>query len=577
MLEFRALGPIEVVREGQPVELGKGIERALLAILVLDVGRSVGVDEIVEALWGERLPATAREMVRNYVGRLRRRLGPDVVVTTPSGYRLVADADAVDITQFERLASAGAQALERGDAKSASVRLRKALDLWRGRPLPELDESQAYAVRIGALEELRLRVEEDRVVAELALGEARMMIPELEALVELHPYRERLLGQLMLALYRSGRQKDALDRYASARRRLVDEIGLEPGEDLRELQGRILRQDHALNEAAPVPPVPLACPQPRPSRRNLLFVAALTAVAVVVVASILAFRPASAVAVPAHGLVELAPSSGKTVGATTLRAGLGPLAIDAPRVWAASAQEPSVYELGASSGNDVHAVPVPATPFSLAAAAGSLWVGDGFDGTVSRIDARGRLLRTFRPQPNASGRLPLAAGNGQLWVASQDGSLTRLDPTTGRAMQTFAGVGEAESIAVGDHAIWIAPARADFIERFDPSLGRVVRRIQVGGRPSAVVVGNGAVWALMPNENRLWRIDPGKNTVTQPFALPGESTSLASAPGTVWVGSRQGYLATVDTATNTIVRTKLLGPPVDDLASGAGHIWATVG
>jgi DNA-binding transcriptional activator of the SARP family len=105
---------------------------------------------------------------------------------------------------------------------------RKALDLWRGRPLPELDESQAYAARIGALDQLRLRVEEDRVVAELALGEARMMIPELEALVELHPYRERLLGQLMLALYRSGRQKDALDRYASARRRLVDEVGLEP-------------------------------------------------------------------------------------------------------------------------------------------------------------------------------------------------------------------------------------------------------------------------------------------------------------------------------------------------------------
>ena len=189
MLEFRALGPIEVVRDGQPVDVGKGIERALLAVLVLADGRSVAADEIIEALWGGAPPATAREMVRNYVGRLRSRLGPEVVATTPSGYRLVVAADAVDIARFERLASAGAEALERGDADSASIQLRQALKLWRGRPLPELDDAHAYAARLGSLDEVRLRAEEDRFVADLALGSAHALVPELEALADEHPYR----------------------------------------------------------------------------------------------------------------------------------------------------------------------------------------------------------------------------------------------------------------------------------------------------------------------------------------------------------------------------------------------------
>ena len=560
------------------MELGKGIERALLAILVLDAGRSVATDEIVEALWGERPPPTAREMVRNYVGRLRRRLGSDVVATTPSGYRLVTEADAVDIAQFARLASDGAQALERGDARGASLRLRKALDLWRGRPLPELDESQAYASRIGALEELRLRAEEDSVAAQLSLGRARMMIPELEALVESHPYRERLLGQLMVALYRGGRQKDALDRYASARSRLVEEVGLEPGEELRELQGRILRQDPTLNEAEPATPSPGPLPPPRARRRKLILVVALIATVALVLAAVVALRPAAGpVAVPARGVVALDPSSGTVIHASTLRVEPGPLAADFPRVWVASARGPSIFELGWNSDSQAHAVHVPATPFSLATAGGSLWVGDGFNGTVSRIDARGHLVTTFRPQPNARGRLPLAAANGQLWVASQDGSLTRLDPTTGRPLRTFRHVGEAESIAIGDHAIWIAAATADYVERFDPNTGRVVKKIAVGGRPSTVVAGDGAVWVLTPTEDRLWRIDPQTNAVTQPIALPSESTSLATAPGTVWVGSTGGFLATVDTANNKVVRTDPLGRPIDDLASGDGRIWATVG
>jgi DNA-binding SARP family transcriptional activator/streptogramin lyase len=579
MLEFRALGPIEVVSGGKPLELGKGGEQALLGVLILAGGSSVATDELVDALWGERPPASAREMVRNYVGRLRTRLGQDAIETTPSGYRLAAPEDAIDIRRFERLSVSGEEALERGDPAQASSDLRDALALWRGRPLPELDDAPAYAPRLRALEELRLRVEEGRIGAELELGRAGALIHELEALHEQQPYRERLLGQLMLALYRSGRQKDALDRYTSARRRLIDEVGLEPGPELRDLQQQILRQDPALAHARPPTrvPEPPSPPAQGPARRRLLLAAPVVAAALVI-GGVIAFRSGGGrVRVPRRGVVALRPGSAHTVAAAALPASPGPLAVDAQHVWVASAAGPSVFVLAPrrlARARDVH---VPRTPFSLAASGGSVWIGNGFDGTISRINAQDHLAATFRPQPHARGRLPLAAGAGQLWVASQDASLTRLDPTSGRAARTYSGVGYAESIAVGDHAVWIADATSDVVERFDPRAGRVVRRIPVGGRSSAVVVGGGTVWALTPAENELWRIDPKRGAVTQSFSVPSNTTSLTATPSAVWLGTQGGLLVTIDTSVNRIVRTQALGRPIDALANHGGLLWASVG
>jgi len=255
---FSLLGPLTAAVDGTPIELGGQKRRALLAALLLKADEVVTRDELIDALWGEDPPDTARNTLQVYVSQLRKLLPEGLLETTPAGYRLAIDPGAVDLFEFERLTQAGRSALTIGDAAGAAETLRRALDLWRGSPtdLPQLE-----ALR---LEELRLTALEDRTDAELALGRHVQLVGELEHLVAEQPLRERVRGQLMLALYRSGRQADALAVYQRARRTLVEELGIEPGESLRKLERAILEQDPALNvhpaataRRIPTPPTPL--------------------------------------------------------------------------------------------------------------------------------------------------------------------------------------------------------------------------------------------------------------------------------------------------------------------------------
>src|SRR5204863_6523987 len=217
-------------------------------------------DHLVDALWGEDPPDTARNTLQVYVSQVRKLLPEGLLETTADGYRLAIDPGAVDVFEFERLTQAGRSALTIGDAAGAAETLRRALDLWRGSPtdLPQLE-----ALR---LEELRLTALEDRTDAELALGRHVQLVGELERLVAEQPLRERIRGQLMLALYRSGRQADALAVYQRARRTLVEELGIEPGASLRRLERGILEHDPSLDapqtrpaptRRTPTPPTPL--------------------------------------------------------------------------------------------------------------------------------------------------------------------------------------------------------------------------------------------------------------------------------------------------------------------------------
>ena len=255
---FSLLGPLTAAVDGTPIELGGQKRRALLAALLLKADEVVTRDDLIDALWGEDPPDTARNTLQVYVSQLRKLLPEGLLETTPAGYRLAIDPGAVDLFEFERLTQAGRSALTIGDAAGAAETLRRALDLWRGSPtdLPQLE-----ALR---LEELRLTALEDRTDAELALGRHVQLVGELERLVAEQPLRERVRGQLMLALYRSGRQADALAVYQRARRTLVEELGIEPGESLRKLERAILEQDPALNvhpaataRRIPTPPTPL--------------------------------------------------------------------------------------------------------------------------------------------------------------------------------------------------------------------------------------------------------------------------------------------------------------------------------
>ena len=241
-MEFRILGPLEVLDGDRPVPLSGAKPRALLGILLLHANEVVSNARLVDELWGERPPATAEKLVQGYVHALRKQLGADVLVTQAPGYRLRVEPRSYDLLEFQRLVGE-ARAAELEDAVELR---RRALALWRGPPLADLSFEGPARHESGRLSELRLETQIERIDAELELGRNAALIGELESLVAAHAYQERLHAQLILALYRSGRQAEALQAYQSVRRLLNDELGLQPGQALRELEAAILRQDDAL-------------------------------------------------------------------------------------------------------------------------------------------------------------------------------------------------------------------------------------------------------------------------------------------------------------------------------------------
>jgi DNA-binding SARP family transcriptional activator len=243
--EFRILGPLEVSSETGHVALGGPKQRGLLAILVLDAGRVVPMDRLVDLLWGEGEPKTATASLQNAIARLRRVLGEDVLVTRSPGYLLSVAPDQIDARRFER-SLADARGLP---AEQRRVRLDEALGLWRGSALAEFAFDDFAQAEIRRLEELRLVVVGERIDADLELGRHGDVIGELEALVGEHPLRETFRRQLMLALYRAGRQAESLEVYQDARARFIDELGIEPGPELKRLQAEILRHEAGLTRA----------------------------------------------------------------------------------------------------------------------------------------------------------------------------------------------------------------------------------------------------------------------------------------------------------------------------------------
>ena len=263
-MRFGILGPFEVADDqGRELGLGGHKQRLVLAVLLLHAGEIISGERLIDELWGDRPPATASKTVQVYVSNLRKALGDGVVATRGRGYVLEVDDADLDATRFQVLSAEGARELRKGDLHAAIDRLRAALSLWRGAPLADFAHEPFAQVEIARLEEARLAALEDLIDAELGLGENGTLVGELEALVREHPLRERLRAQLMLALYRAGRQADALAVYRELSGLLRDELALVPSKSLQELERSILRQDPAL-AAAPraQPPRPVNLPAP---------------------------------------------------------------------------------------------------------------------------------------------------------------------------------------------------------------------------------------------------------------------------------------------------------------------------
>ena len=272
-MEFRILGPVEVRAHGRPLAVAGGRQRALLALLLLHAGEPVSRDRLIEGLWGARPPGGAPKTVQAVVSRLRRALGGEAgrLVSGTSGYRLLVEPDELDLERFERLCAEGRRALAAGRPERAAARLGAALEEWRGPALADVSLEPFAAPEVARLEELRVGAVEDRIEAELALGRGAELVGELEGLVARDPLRERLRAQLMLALYRAGRQGEALDSYRDTVLTLDAELGVRPGPELERLQQAILAHDPALLRSASAPAEAAREPERRRSTATMLF------------------------------------------------------------------------------------------------------------------------------------------------------------------------------------------------------------------------------------------------------------------------------------------------------------------
>lgn len=317
-MEFRLLGPLEVIEQNRLLALGGGRQRSLFGALLLHANEVVSTDRLIDALWGRAPPLTAAKIIQVYVSKLRKELGEGRLVTRAPGYVLKVDRSELDLGRFEQLLGEA----RRADPHAAAQKLRRALALWRGPALADLTYEPFVQAEIARLEELRWLALEQRIEADLASGRHAELVGELEALVAEYPLRERLRWLLMLALYRSARQAEALECYSHARRELSEQLGLEPSEELKRLQQAILRQDPELNVVEDAPRPSLRRQSRAPDRSLLIVPARLEGeeALVSVAAPLAAFeQPRELIIARVVEKVDLAAA---TAGLTELRADL---------------------------------------------------------------------------------------------------------------------------------------------------------------------------------------------------------------------------------------------------------------
>ncbi len=565
----------------RPLVVGGPKLRALLAVLVLHRGEVVSSDRLIDALWGERATETAAKTVHVYVSNLRKALGDGLVVTRGGGYALEADRCEVDVDRFEALVAEGRRALRLGDGRAAGQRLREALALWRGPPLADFAYEGFAQGTIARLEEERLEALEDRIDADLAVGEQAGLVGELEGLVAEHPLRERLQGQLMLALYRCGRQADALERYRKARGSLVAELGLEPGRRLHELERAILAHDPGLDLPAGPTPRP-----PPPAARNRLRGGALIAAAgvlllavIVAVAVKLAGSGASAVRVAPNELAAIDTRSDRIVAAIPVGDRPSGLAFGSGSLWVVNLDDQTISRVDPGTPRPLGLVRVPGPPTGIAAGPRGLWVVES-PGTSSVVvgrvdpvfDTFGTVARIGNVVPDGPGAI--AAQGNSVWVAPSTGLLTRLDGTTGKPGPQLDPNASPAGIAIGEGATWLTDTEANNVVRVDSS--GLPMPIAVGNAPTGIAVGGGGVWVADSLDDAVVRIDPGSRSVTATIPVGRSPAGVAFGAGSVWVAnSGDGTVTRIDPRTDK-PRTITVGSSPQAIAIADGKAWVTV-
>jgi YVTN family beta-propeller protein len=587
--DFRILGPLEVYRAGEPIPLGGPRQRAALALLLLNANRVVSRQRLARDLQYEQ--PDADHAVRIQVSRLRKCLGEGAgadsrLLTRAPGYLLRVEDGELDLDRFVTLLSAGREAIARGEAQQGVSALRDADSLWRGRPLADLAQSPV-GFEANHLEELRLEAVEERLEAELSLGHHAKVVAELETLVASYPLREGLRCQLMLALYRCGRQAEALEVYRAGRALLDEELGLQPGARLKQLEQAILRHDQELEAAPDAAPEPGAASMVETAQRRrwrrwpaVAVVALLAAVAAIVTVATVT-RGGRGLAPPIRGnaVALVSAATGRPVGATPLDAAPTRVAVGLRSVWVSHLDAGTVSRIDRATDTVRQTIRVGRGPTGVAVASGNVWVANSLDGTVSRIDpATNTVVQTIAvgSQPSAavavghsvwivdrgddnllqldaltggvrrivetgSGPIDASAARGTIWVANEgDGTVTRLDAGTGQVVDTIH-VGDAPSaIAASATSVWLADELDATVSRLDPRTDAVTTTIPVGGRPAGIAVVGGTVLVSDLESGRLLRVDARRGAVT-PIRQVGERAGpIADVGGRAWVGVLAG-------------------------------------
>jgi YVTN family beta-propeller protein len=584
VLEFRILGPFEVVEQQRLVVLGGPKQRALLAILLLRRGEVVSSDRVIDQLWGERPPATAAKTLQGYVSHLRKALGDEVLLTRGGGYRLAVAPGQVDAERFEALVADARHALADGDAAGARELLGSALALWRGETLADLAYEPFAQGVIARLEEVRLAALEDRIDADLTLGQHRGVVGELEALVGLHPHRERLLGQLMLALYRSGRHADALDVYRRGRQALADELGLEPGAELRALEQRILTHDPALNPAIPAEPTTrLARRSPAMRGRALIAAGGALLLVAAIAAAIVALTGGGDIALRAapNSVAAINTRTNRVVGQVAVGVRPSAIAFGSGSLWVANLDDQTISRVDPSTLRTLRTIPVGDPPTGIAAAGGRVWVVRSNPTatfvSVSRIepqfDVIDRTVLIGTVVPGSPGAV--AARGDTLWVAPSSGELTRLDPVTGRIVQHLDPNAGPTGIDLGADAVWVSDSEANNVTRVDPT--GLVTSLPVGHGPSGIAVGDGGVWVADTSDDSVVRIDPSTRAVTATIPVGHAPAGVAIGAGSVWVAnSGDGTVTRIDPTTDKAIATIPVGGSPQAITVAGNRAWVTV-
>jgi DNA-binding SARP family transcriptional activator len=591
MPEFRLLGTLEA-GERNAAGLGSRKQRALLAYLLLHRNEAVSRDALVDALWPDNPPASAAHSLDVYASGLRKSLGADGLLEARGGaLRLRVEDDALDVALFERFVAAARKA----DAPTERLAaIDQALALWRGRALADLGDEPFVGQERERLEEQRLVAVEERFDTLLALGRHDEAAPLLQSFVSEHPLRERPRRLLMLALYRAGRQADALDDYRAFRLLLREELGLDPSPELRELEAAILRHDPIL--AAPVSAAgapPLVWDR---RRRALLVGAAAIAVVAGTLLAVLVLTggEGKALTIPHLSAAAIDPATGQPLAVVPLHgqpiAALG----TGDTIWIANSTDRTLTRVDDRTMSVVSTIGLPSQPTALAFGAGRIWIASlDTQHSLTAVDPRsGDVLFSIPLRQPGLGRFGVGRWTGasdvtfafgSVWTTVGVSGLLRLSPR-GKVLHSFVVGPEPLAVTAGRSAVWaalIGPAQLREVDPFSNSVGGV---IQVGNMQDGsesrlalhctIAAAGNSIWAPAYFAPGVWHIDALHHRVVGVVQTGGSPCTVAIGLGKVWVANPNAEeLDEIDPATEAIVRRIAVAAPPSSVAVGQRHVW----